>query len=521
MFRKTTLHKLILTMLLIATPLAMQAQKSNDINKPTRERVKDKNQNKKTQATSADQGKKGTASTNADQNKKGAVATNTDQKTGGAKTTPAKEVKKDGNVAPATDKKADEKPATDTTAKKAAEAKPAKPKRVDASTVQFDGIDISKHQGNINWTELKNNYNIKFIYIKATEGSSHNDPRYKEYITAARKHGFKVGSYHFFRTTSSAQDQFLNFVRTVKREEQDLLPMIDIEEKKNWSEQQLRDSVKVFADLVESYYGCKPLIYTGEKFFNDFLGLAFKHYPLFIAKYSTIAPKVNSKWTLWQFSESGVFKGVGPVVDMSRFNTGCSVKDITYVPSRHTPKKSVLELVNRKPAPASVTMTEQKKAPTAEEAKRQKDKEEEKAKAEKRIADRKAAEKKAAEDAKKKEAEKKAAAEKRIADKKAAEKKAADAAKKKEAEKKAAAEKRAAEKRAAEKAAQEAKDKRKQEAQKNREQKKASQSTGKTNKSASLLQGSSSKLSQTQRNDSIRNANLKGRKTNKSSADND
>ena len=42
-----------------------------------------------------------------------------------------------------------------------------------------------------------------------------------------------------------------------------------------------------------------------------------------------------------------------------------------------------------------------------------------------------------------------------------------------------------------------------------------------SNKSASLLHTSSSKLSQSQRNDSIRASKYKGRKTNKSSADND
>ena len=494
-------------MFLIALPLAMQAQKSNDINKPTRERVKnkDKNQTKKSQATTTDQSNKAPA------------ASTTNQKGSNTKTTSAKDAKKEGDAAPAADIKVSDKPAADTTGKKAAEAAPVKKKkRVDPSTVQYDGIDVSKHQGAMNWGELKQKYNVKFVYIKATEGGSYQDPRYKEYIREARKHGFKVGSYHFFRTTSSAQDQFVNFVKTVNREEQDLLPMIDIEEKKYWTEQQLRDSVKVFADLVENYYGCKPLIYTGEKFYNDFLGLAFKHYPLFIAKYSDKAPNISPKWVLWQFSESGDFKGVTTnIVDMSRFNTGYSVKDITYVPSRHTPKKSVLDLVNRKPAPSNVTMTEQKKT-TTEETKRQKDKEEEKAKAEKRNQDREKAKQQAAIDAKKKEAEKKAAAEKRIAEKKAAEKQAAE---KKAAEKKAA-EKRAAEKKAAEKAAQDAKNQRKAEAQKKREQKKSTQKTS-SSKSSSLLQGTSSKLTQTQRNDSIRNANLKGRKTNKSSADND
>ena len=509
-------------MLLLASPLSMSAQKTTDIKKPTRERVKEQDKKKdQTKKTPAETDKKAgnNKTTSKDNNKTTApkddkkVTTDKDDK----KNTAPKEAAKANNATSAAEQKTPEKPATDTTNKKAAETqKKKKQPAVDAATVQFDGIDVSSHQGNINWAELRKNYNIKFVYVKATEGGSYTDPRYKDYITNARKHGFKVGSYHFFRTTSSAQDQFVNFVKVVNREEQDLLPMIDIEEKKYWNAQQLRDSLMVFLDLVEGYYGCKPLLYTGERFFNDNLGLAFKHYPLFIAKYSEFAPNVKSKWVLWQFSESGRFIGVkSNTMDMSRFNTGYSLKDITYVPSRHTPKQSVLKLVNRKPAPANVTMTEQKKTSAADDAKRQK--EAEKANAEKRNKAREQAKQQAQDEAKRKEAEKKAAAEKRLAEKKAAEKKEAE---KKEADKKAA-EKRAAEKKAAEKAAKDAKAKRKADAQKAREQKKTNQSTSKSNKSSSLLQSSSSKLSQSQRNDSIRNANLKGRKTNKSSADND
>lgn len=523
MFKTSTIYTLFLMMLFLASPLTMSAQKTTDINKPTRERVKEdkkKDQTKKTPAAPETDKKAGNNKTTSKDNKNTTAPKdnkNTTAPKDDKKNTAPKETPKASNATPATEQKTPEKPASDTTSKKAAEAQ-AKKKQpaVDAATVQFDGIDVSSHQGYINWAELKKNYNIKFVYVKATEGGSYKDPRYNEHITNARKHGFKVGSYHFFRTTSSAQDQFVNFVKVVNREEQDLLPMIDIEEKKNWTAQQLRDSLMVFLDLVEGYYGCKPLLYTGERFFNDYLGLAFKHYPLFIAKYSESAPNVKSKWVLWQFSESGRFIGVkSNTMDMSRFNTGYSLKDITYVPSRHTPKQSVLKIVNRKPAPANVTMTEQKKTSAADDAKRQK--EAEKANAEKRNKAREQAKQQAQDEAKRKEAEKKAAAEKRLAEKKAAEKKEAE---KKAAEKKEA-EKRAAEKRAAEKAEKDAKAKRKAEAQKAREQKNTNQSTGKNSKSSSLLQGNSSKLSQTQRNDSIRNANLKGRKTNKSSADND
>ena len=49
------------------------------------------------------------------------------------------------------------------------------------------GIDISHHQKKINWSEVKKwkNHDIKFIYIKASEGSTgkgSKDPLYKQNI---------------------------------------------------------------------------------------------------------------------------------------------------------------------------------------------------------------------------------------------------------------------------------------------------------------------------------------------------
>lgn len=40
----------------------------------------------------------------------------------------------------------------------------------------YDGIDISRHQGRIHWEELSNVKRLKFIYVKATEGTSIKDP---------------------------------------------------------------------------------------------------------------------------------------------------------------------------------------------------------------------------------------------------------------------------------------------------------------------------------------------------------
>ena len=501
---KTALYSLLVTIVLAFLPLAGGASAQQaDIKKPTRERV-NKNNSK---TTDKKEDKK--ADKKADKKEDKKTEKKADVKPAVTKKEEPKKEEPKAAPAPKKEEQAKQPATVDTASKAAAPPKPKPPTTLNPDNVQFDGIDISKHQGTINWEELKKNSKIKFIYIKATEGSDFVDPRYHENIRSARKHGFKVGCYHFLSTRSAATTMFYNFIRTAKREDQDLLPIIDVERLSPWSAQQLRDSIKVFADLIEDYYGCKPLIYTSEKFFTSHLGRAFADYPLFIAKYSNNQPNIGYKWILWQFADNGLFKpvkGNGGRVDMSRFAKGCSLNDIIYTPSKHKPRNaSVKDAVDRKDKPEKVNMTEQKPKEAPKPSKKQQEEAKKQAEKDKKAKERN--KKIAEEEAKKKaEAQKKEQQKAEQLKREKARQQAKEAAAKKEAEEKA---------------------KRKAEAQKARQQKaerdaKNKANKSKSNKTASLINNTSaSKLSQSQRNDSIRNAQYKGRKTNKSSADND
>ncbi|MBR5087503.1 MAG: hypothetical protein IKX31_10920 [Muribaculaceae bacterium] len=209
------------------------------------------------------------------------------------------------------------------------------------SSLVYDGIDISNYQKDINWDATVKDGNIKYVYIKATEGASHKQHRYRTNIEHARKRGIKVGSYHFMTTTATIQKQFENFISVVKPEEQDLVPLLDVEKRDGWSIKQLQDSVMKFVQLLEDYYGCKPMIYASSNYFNNYLGASFKSYPLFIARYSKNEPQLSygAKWILWQFSDRGRIEGIDALVDLSRFNKGCGVKDISYKPKGHQAPK--------------------------------------------------------------------------------------------------------------------------------------------------------------------------------------
>ena len=269
-----------------------------------------------------------------------------------------------------------------------------------------DGIDVSDHQKVIDWDALATDKRIKYVYIKATEGASFTSPSYRRNVEGARRVGIKVGSYHFMRTGTSIRAQFENFTRSVKKSEQDLIPLLDVETRKGWSNQQLRDSVKYFCDLLEEYYGVKPMIYTNAYYYDNLLGGAFKDYPLFIARYASNAPVLsNAKWILWQFSEKGRLPGINHAVDLSRFNKGCSLRDIAMKSNKiGTRKRTASEAVNRRDKPGSVNVNRHREQPAMS---KQQEKELKKQQEKERKA-RERAEKMAADEAKKRaEAQKK------------------------------------------------------------------------------------------------------------------
>ena len=202
----------------------------------------------------------------------------------------------------------------------------------------YDGIDVSSYQKDIDWDAVCNDKKIRFVYVKATEGATYTSPHFRYNIENARKHGLKVGSYHFLRTTSSLRSQFENFTRAVKPEEQDLVPLIDIEQRGNWTPKQIVDSLDVFIKMVSKHYNCRPMIYTMTSFYNKYLASHFKKYPLFIARYSESAPELNdgANYTLWQYTDQGTVKGIDHAVDMCRFAKDKRIADISL---RHRASK--------------------------------------------------------------------------------------------------------------------------------------------------------------------------------------
>lgn len=203
------------------------------------------------------------------------------------------------------------------------------------------GIDISHHQGTIDWAKLRNamiaRNPVKFVIVKATEGADFIDEKFEDNFFQALDHGFIRGAYHFWSNSSTAREQAYFFLNHVRLENGDLPPVLDVETKPDqMSEEEFQQEILAWLHIVEDKYHTKPIIYTNYKFKESYLSDArFDDYPYWIAHYYVNEVKYQGKWKFWQHTDVGRLPGIKGLVDLDIYNGSFyDLKKLTisYVP---------------------------------------------------------------------------------------------------------------------------------------------------------------------------------------------
>ena len=173
------------------------------------------------------------------------------------------------------------------------------------SLAQFPvrGIDVSHHQGSIDWKRIAQE-NIRFAFIKATEGENFTDPRFAANWENAMKTPLRVGAYHFFRAEKNGEVQARNFIAAVPRVANALPPVLDVEcpvLPDAAERQKIRQQIAQCLVLLEAHYRVKPVIYTTSEAYEAYLQGDFGSYPLWIRSI-VIRPRMQDgrSWTFWQ-----------------------------------------------------------------------------------------------------------------------------------------------------------------------------------------------------------------------------
>ena len=191
---------------------------------------------------------------------------------------------------------------------------------------EIHGIDISHYQGKIEWDKLQNamidRSPLRFIVMKATEGSTRIDPSFRDNFEQAREYGYIRGAYHFWSNKSSARAQAYFFLKNVPLESGDLPPVLDVEHKPaDRSVEDFQRDVLTWLHIVEDRYHVKPIIYTYYKFRTRYLNSpVFDDYPYWIAHYYVDKIEYKGEWKFWQHTDAGKLPGIKGYVDFNVYN---------------------------------------------------------------------------------------------------------------------------------------------------------------------------------------------------------
>lgn len=193
------------------------------------------------------------------------------------------------------------------------------------------GIDIASFQhpngAAINWTQVATGR--KFVFVKATEGTTYANTYYTGDVNGARAAGLLVGAYAVVAPQSQSgktgAQQAAYFLAHSQHKAGDLPPLLDVEPFAEYnSVLPEKQTVLDWLTAVETALGRKPMVYIRPDLIAD-LGTpaALGQYPIDVPNYSTCPGYPNSypvkNLMMWQYTSTASIPGITGNVDAIKF----------------------------------------------------------------------------------------------------------------------------------------------------------------------------------------------------------
>lgn len=193
---------------------------------------------------------------------------------------------------------------------------------LEESQMSKKGIDVSVHQGNIDWNKVKDS-GIEFAVIRdgyGRESPNQVDKRFHTNIKNAQNSGIHCGVYHYSYAINSAdavkEAQFC--LKNIKDYKLEYPVAFDIEDKSmiKLGKRVLTDICKAFCGTIEQA-GYYSIIYTNPNWLKNYLFAdeLLPSYDLWLAQWG--ASKPSYACGIWQTSETGKVDGISGNVDIN------------------------------------------------------------------------------------------------------------------------------------------------------------------------------------------------------------
>lgn len=183
------------------------------------------------------------------------------------------------------------------------------------------GIDVSKHNGNINWKNVKASGKVEFAILRAGYGkvASQKDPQFDSYYSGAKSAGIPVGAYwySYATTVAEAKQEAEVCIQCLKGKQFEYPIYFDLEESKAFATGKKNCSamVRAFCDALEAA-GYWVGLYISRSPLQTYIEDDIKtRYALWVAEY---ASKLNysGEVGMWQYSSKGSISGISGSVDL-------------------------------------------------------------------------------------------------------------------------------------------------------------------------------------------------------------
>lgn len=195
-------------------------------------------------------------------------------------------------------------------------------------------IDVSHHEGNIDWSKAKTD--VVLAIIRTQYGLSTIDRQYQQNIEGCQRNNIPYGVYMYATYTNREQalqqaQDFYNRARPYNP----LFYVLDVEEGFGASVSNIVEGTQAFIDYLKSK-NVKVGLYTGHHIYKPYKMDTIKNYDfLWLPRYSGTSAKGKQPdypCDLWQYTDRGRVVGINAEVDL---NTLIGDKNLNWFITRN------------------------------------------------------------------------------------------------------------------------------------------------------------------------------------------
>lgn len=185
----------------------------------------------------------------------------------------------------------------------------------------WNGIDVSKYQGDVDWKKVKAS-GVQFAILRAGYGrmKSQKDPKFESYYASCKEQGIPVGCYWYSYATDpeGARKEAQVCLEVIKGKKFEYPIYFDVEEKKQFAlgKEAVTAIIKAFLETVEAA-GYWVGLYMSSYFLENFVSEEVRNrYAVWVAHYDVEKPTYKGQYGMWQKSGSGKVDGISVAVDL-------------------------------------------------------------------------------------------------------------------------------------------------------------------------------------------------------------